>query len=49
MPSPIKKGASTIKQLRHLLGEETFRRGVSQYLQQYSYQNAELSDFMPIA
>lgn len=40
------KGASTIKQLRHLLGEETFRRGVSQYLQQYSYQNAELSDFI---
>ncbi|MGI2104409.1 aminopeptidase N [Shewanella frigidimarina] len=40
------KGASTIKQLRHLLGEETFRRGVSQYLQQYSYQNAELNDFI---
>ncbi|QDE32482.1 aminopeptidase N [Shewanella polaris] len=40
------KGASTIKQLRHLLGEETFRRGVSQYLQQYSYKNAELNDFI---
>ena len=40
------KGASTIKQLRHLLGEETFRRGVSQYLQQYSYKNAELDDFI---
>tara|TARA_R110002126_G_scaffold29875_3_gene98237 strand:- start:1641 stop:4133 length:2493 start_codon:yes stop_codon:yes gene_type:complete len=40
------KGASTIKQLRHLLGEDIFRRGVSQYLTQYSYQNAELNDFI---
>ncbi|MCE9686932.1 aminopeptidase N [Shewanella sp. AS16] len=40
------KGASTLKQLRHLLGEDVFRRGVQQYLQQYSYQNAELSDFI---
>ena len=40
------KGASTLKQLRHLLGEETFRQGVRQYLTQFSYQNAELDDFI---
>ena len=40
------KGASTLKQLRHLLGEETFRKGVHQYLTKYSYQNAELQDFI---
>lgn len=40
------KGASTLKQLRHLLGDVVFRRGVSHYLKQYSYQNAELDDFI---
>jgi aminopeptidase N len=40
------KGASSLKQLRHLLGDEVFRQGVSQYLKMYSYQNAELSDFI---
>lgn len=40
------KGASTLKQLRHLLGDMVFRRGVSNYLKQYSYQNAELDDFI---
>ncbi|WP_144210956.1 aminopeptidase N [Shewanella donghaensis] len=40
------KGASALKQLRHLLGEETFQKGVQQYLKQYSYQNAELDDFI---
>ncbi|WP_445946010.1 aminopeptidase N [Shewanella sp.] len=40
------KGASTLKQLRHLLGDEMFRQGVSQYLTKYSYQNAQLSDFI---
>ncbi|MCH1929224.1 aminopeptidase N [Shewanella sp. A25] len=40
------KGASTLKQLRHLLGDLVFRRGVSNYLKQYSYQNAELDDFI---
>ncbi|QSX41438.1 aminopeptidase N [Shewanella cyperi] len=40
------KGASVLKQLRHLLGEETFRRGVSQYLQTYAWQNATLDDFI---
>jgi aminopeptidase N len=29
------KGASTLKQLRHLLGEEVFRQGVHNYLVKY--------------
>ena len=40
------KGASTLKQLRHLLGEETFRKGVHNYLVQYQWKNARLDDFI---
>jgi len=40
------KGASTLKQLRHLLGEEVFRKGVHNYLVKYSWQNAKLEDFI---
>ncbi|MBP1206175.1 aminopeptidase N [Duganella sp. 1411] len=40
------KGASTLKQLRHLIGEEAFRQGVHNYLVKYSYQNARLDDFI---
>ena len=40
------KGASTLKQLRHLLGEEVFRQGVHNYLVKYSFQNAKLDDFI---
>jgi aminopeptidase N len=40
------KGASTLMQLRHLLGAETFRKGVHNYLTKYSYQNAKLDDFI---
>ncbi|HEX7984955.1 MAG TPA: aminopeptidase N [Duganella sp.] len=40
------KGASTLKQLRHLIGEEAFRQGVHNYLVKYSYQNARLEDFI---
>ncbi|WP_428848506.1 aminopeptidase N [Shewanella marinintestina] len=40
------KGAATLKQLSHLLGEKVFQQGVQNYLSQYSYQNAELSDFI---
>lgn len=40
------KGASTLKQLRHLLGEEVFRKGVHNYLVKYQYQNATLDDFI---
>ena len=39
------KGASTLKQLRHLLGEDTFRKGVHNYLVKYQYKNARLEDF----
>ena len=40
------KGASTLIQLRHLLGAEVFRKGVHNYLAKYSYQNAKLDDFI---
>jgi aminopeptidase N len=40
------KGASTLKQLRHLLGEETFRQGVHNYLVKYQWKNAKLDDFI---
>jgi aminopeptidase N len=40
------KGASTLKQLRHLLGEEVFRKGVHNYLVKYAYKNARLDDFV---
>ncbi|KFI05868.1 aminopeptidase N [Massilia sp. BSC265] len=40
------KGASTLKQLRHMLGEETFRKGVHNYLVKYAWQNATLDDFI---
>ncbi|MGZ9897346.1 aminopeptidase N [Shewanella gaetbuli] len=40
------KGASTLRQLQHLLGAETFRQGVKNYLTQYRYQNAQLEDFI---
>ncbi|WDE05647.1 aminopeptidase N [Thalassomonas viridans] len=40
------KGASALKQLGHLLGEETFRRGIHNYLAKNAYQNAELDDFI---
>ncbi|MFC0251646.1 aminopeptidase N [Massilia consociata] len=40
------KGASTLKQLRHMLGEEVFRKGVHNYLVKYSWQNARLEDFI---
>ena len=40
------KGASTLMQLRHLLGTEVFQKGVQNYLNKYSYKNAELDDFI---
>ena len=40
------KGASTLKQLRHLLGEEVFRKGVHNYLVKYQFKNAKLDDFI---
>ena len=40
------KGASTLIQLRHLLGEDVFRKGVHDYLVKYQYRNAKLDDFI---
>jgi aminopeptidase N len=40
------KGASTLVQLRHLLGAEVFRKGVHDYLVKYQYRNARLDDFI---
>ena len=40
------KGASVLNQLRHLLGDEVFRRGIHNYLTQNAYQNAKLDDFI---
>jgi aminopeptidase N len=40
------KGAAVLNQLRYLLGEEVFRRGIHNYLAQNAYQNAELDDFI---
>ncbi|MBR9729373.1 aminopeptidase N [Shewanella intestini] len=40
------KGASVLKQLRHLIGHDTFRQGVRKYLQQYRFENATLIHFI---
>jgi aminopeptidase N len=39
------KGASVLKQLAFLVGEETFRTGVESYLEQHAFGNATLVDF----
>jgi len=40
------KGSSVLKQLPYFIGEENFRRGVSQYLKEHSFANARLDDFV---
>lgn len=40
------KGASVLKQLVFFIGEESFQRGVQNYLRKYSYSNSTLSDFL---
>ncbi len=40
------KGASTLMQLRHLLGADVFRKGVHNYLVKYQFRNATLDDFI---
>ena len=40
------KGAATLMQLRHLLGEDVFRKGVHNYLTKFAYKNATLDDFI---
>ena len=40
------KGAAVFKQLQYTIGAETFRQGVRNYFQKYSYKNTELKDFI---
>lgn len=40
------KGASVLKQLAQLVGEENFRQGVASYLKKYAYQNTQQDDFI---
>jgi aminopeptidase N len=40
------KGASVLHQLRQMIGEEVFRRGVHDYLVAHSFGNASLDDFI---
>ncbi|NRA60820.1 MAG: aminopeptidase N [Psychrobium sp.] len=40
------KGASVLKQVPKYLGEENFRRGVSNYLKEFAYKNTTLDDFI---
>ncbi len=40
------KGASTLHQMRKLIGDEAFRQGVHNYLLAHSYGNATLDDFI---
>ena len=40
------KGAATLMQLRRLLGEAVFRKGVNQYVARHAWKNATLDDFI---
>ena len=40
------KGSATLVQLSHLVGQETFRRGVSNYLKSHAYGNTGIDDFL---
>lgn len=40
------KGAAALMQLRRLLGEEVFRKGVNNYVAKYAWKNATLDDFI---
>ena len=40
------KGASMLHELRFLLGDETFFRGIAHYLQTHAYSSADTHDFM---
>lgn len=39
------KGGSILRMLENFMGEEQFRKGVSNYLKKYAYSNATASDF----
>ncbi|QYF95242.1 aminopeptidase N [Massilia sp. PAMC28688] len=40
------KGASALMQLRRLLGDDVFRKGVNNYVAKYAWKNATLDDFI---
>jgi aminopeptidase N len=40
------KGASVLNQLRHLLGDKIFQKGIHNYLKDNAYKNAVLDDFI---
>ena len=40
------KGAATLQQLHHYLGEESFQNGVVAYFKKYAWQNTERKDFV---
>ena len=40
------KGSATLNQLRHLVGPEAFRQGVSTYLKTHAYANTAVEDFL---
>lgn len=40
------KGASIIRMLEDLVGEERFRNATTNYLKKYKYSNAETADFL---
>ncbi|MDX1279724.1 aminopeptidase N [Shewanella colwelliana] len=42
----IQKGVALLSQLNFLLGEKAFNQGISHYLEQYRFNNADLNDFM---
>jgi aminopeptidase 2 len=42
------KGASLIRMLVNYIGEDTFKRGIREYLEKYSYSNAETDDLWDI-
>ncbi|WP_390593625.1 aminopeptidase N [Simiduia litorea] len=40
------KGAATLIQLKHLIGEATFQRAIAQHFQRFAWRNARLSDLL---
>ncbi len=40
------KGGAVLNQLPYLIGEENFRQGIHDYLQEHSFSNTSLSDFV---
>jgi aminopeptidase N len=40
------KGSSVLKQMAHFVGEESFRKGVSAYLEKHAFGNTDLTDFI---